>query len=358
MFSTFGHILRVTTFGESHGKAMGGVIDGFPSGIHLDEGFILEELERRRPGCSALVTQRKETDQVEFLSGILNGVTLGTPIGFFIQNADARHEDYEALKDVLRPSHADWTYQEKYGIRDTRGGGRASGRETVSRVVAGALCKIALKEIGVSIQAFVSGIGPVSISKDYKDLDLSKTWQSPVFCPDESASKEMESLLETVRQEKDSVGGVVTCLIKGCPKGLGEPVFGKLEASLASAMLSIGAVRGFEIGDGFGLSKMHGSQANDAYQSQDGQIRTLTNHGGGVLGGISSGEDILLRAAFKPTPTIALPQMAVNAQGQEMVLEAKGRHDPCVAIRACKVVEAMAAITILDHYLINKSRHL
>lgn len=347
--NSFGRIFRLTTFGESHGAAIGGVVDGCPSGITLNFEFIAREMARRKPGQSALVTQRHEDDEVEFLSGIFDGKTTGAPIGFLIRNNDQKSKDYDHLKDVFRPGHADYTYQQKYGIRDYRGGGRSSARETAVRVAAGAIAKQVIPEI--SIQAFVSSVGEISIDKSYSELDLSMTEENLVRCPDTETAARMEELIREVRKQGDSIGGTITCVIKNVPVGLGEPVFDKLHAELGKAMLSINAVKGFEIGSGFDGTKMRGSAHNDIFES-DGSTRT--NHSGGVLGGISNGMDIVFRVAFKPVATIMQNQPTIDREGNRVEMQGRGRHDPCVVPRAVPIVEAMAALVITDYYLINK----
>ena len=354
MSNTFGNIFTLTSFGESHGKAIGGVIDGFPAGIHIDEDFVQQELARRRPGQSALTTGRKEADAVEFLSGIYEGVSTGCPIGFVVWNTNQHSSDYDNMKDVFRPSHADFTYTQKYGIRDHRGGGRSSARETISRVVGGALAKLALKEIGVQITAFTSQVGTLMLDKDYTRYDLSQIEENPVRCPDPELARQMEELILLVKGEGDTIGGVVSCVIQGCPIGLGQPVFGKLHAALGNAMLSINAAKGFEYGQGFGSMDLKGSQQNDLFYNENGNIALRTNHSGGIQGGISNGEDIYFRVAFKPVATILMEQSTVDKEGNETVLKARGRHDPCVLPRAVPIVEAMAAMTLLDYYLLGK----
>ena len=354
MSNTFGNIFTLTSFGESHGKAIGGVIDGFPAGIHIDEDFVRRELARRRPGQSALTTGRKEADAVEFLSGIYEGVSTGCPIGFVVWNTNQHSSDYDNMKDVFRPSHADFTYTQKYGIRDHRGGGRSSARETISRVVGGALAKLALKEIGVQITAFTSQVGTLMLDKDYTRYDLSQIEENPVRCPDPELARQMEELILRVKGEGDTIGGVVSCVIQGCPIGLGQPVFGKLHAALGNAMLSINAAKGFEYGQGFGSMDLKGSQQNDLFYNENGNIALRTNHSGGIQGGISNGEDIYFRVAFKPVATVLMEQSTVDKEGNETVLKARGRHDPCVLPRAVPIVETMAAMTLLDYYLLGK----
>lgn len=348
--NSYGTLFRITTFGESHGEALGGIIDGCPSGIALDFDAIELEMSRRKPGQSAIVTQRKEPDAVQFLSGIFEGKTTGTPIGFIIPNTNQKSDDYSHIKDNYRPSHADYVYDQKYGFRDYRGGGRSSARETASRVVAGAVAKQMLSDI--KIQAYVSAVGPLSLDKPYQELDFSKIESNPVRCPDEAMAATMEDYIKQIRKEGDTVGGVVTCVIQNVPVGLGEPVFDKLHAELGKAMLSINAVKGFEFGSGFEGSKMKGSAHNDLYNA-DGT--TKTNLSGGIQGGISNGMDIYFRVAFKPVATIMQKQDSLNNKGEITEMTGKGRHDPCVVPRAVPIVEAMAAIVLADFYLINKT---
>jgi chorismate synthase len=348
--NSFGKNFTLTTFGESHGEALGGIIDGCPAGLLIDLDFVQSELDRRRPGQSHIVTQRKEGDKVEFLSGIFEGKTMGTPIGFIVRNENQKSKDYDHNKDVYRPSHADYTYDAKYGMRDHRGGGRSSARETVSRVVAGAVAKLILKQSGIVINAFTSQVGDIKLLKSYKDLDLSKTDSNIVRCPDELLADTMIQKIEQVRKAGDTIGGVISCVIKGSPVGLGEPVFDKLHADLGKAMLSINAVKGFEYGSGFEGVKMNGSQHNDAFEAKGG-IHTKTNHSGGIQGGISNGEDIYFRVAFKPVATIMQKQDTVNSKGEAVEMTGKGRHDPCVLPRAVPIVEAMAALVLVDHLL-------
>ena len=358
MSNTFGNIFTLTSFGESHGKAIGGIIDGFPAGIRIDEDFVQNELARRRPGQSALTTGRKEADTVEFLSGIYEGVSTGCPIGFVVWNTNQHSSDYDNMKDVFRPSHADFTYTQKYGIRDHRGGGRSSARETISRVVGGALAKLALKEIGVQITAFTSQVGTLVLDKSYTQYDLRHIEDNPVRCPDPVLARQMEELILRVKGEGDTVGGTVSCIIQGCPVGLGEPAFGKLHAALGNAMLSINAAKGFEYGQGFGSMELRGSQQNDVFYNENGHIALRTNRSGGIQGGISNGEDIYFRVAFKPVATVLMEQPTVDKEGHETILKARGRHDPCVLPRAVPIVEAMAAMTILDYYLLNKTTRM
>ena len=358
MFNSFGNIFRLTSFGESHGKGIGGVIDGFPPGITIDMDFIQKELDRRRPGQSDITTSRQESDQVEILSGIFEGKSTGCPIGFIVWNKNQHSNDYKNLKGVFRPSHADYTYNVKYGIRDHRGGGRSSARETISRVVGGALAKLALNQLGIHITAYTSQVGPVKLESDYTAYDLDLIETNSVRCPDPIKAKEMEKVILKVKEEGDTIGGVLTCVIKGCPIGLGQPVFGKLHAALGNAMLSINAAKAFEYGDGFKGLKMKGSEQNDAFYNNHGHIETRTNQSGGIQGGISNGQDIYFRVAFKPVATVLMEQETVNIDGIDTTLKARGRHDPCVLPRAVPIVEAMAAMTILDYYLLDKTTQL
>lgn len=356
--NTFGNIYRLTSFGESHGAAIGGIIDGFPAGIPIDAAFIQQELNRRKPGQSHLTTARKEADEVEFLSGIFENISTGCPIGFIVRNSNQRSSDYENLRHIFRPSHADYTYTNKYGIRDHRGGGRSSARETIARCVAGALAKLALNQLGISVTAYTSQVGDIALDKPYTDYDFSNIEHTPVRCPDLQKAAAMEALIEQVKREGDTIGGVITCVIKGCPIGLGQPVFGKLHAALGSAMLSINAAKGFEYGEGFGHMEMRGSQQNDLFYAHDGHIDMQTNHSGGIQGGISNGQTIYFRVAFKPVATLLREQPTVTTDGRNTCVTASGRHDPCVLPRAVPIVEAMAAMTLLDYYLLNKTTHL
>ncbi len=358
MGNTYGKLFTITTFGESHGEAVGGVVDGMPAGIDVDTAFIQHELDRRRPGQSSITTSRKEPDRVELLSGVLDGKTTGCPIGFIVRNTNQHSGDYENLRDVFRPSHADFTYTQKYGLRDHRGGGRSSARVTISRCVAGALAKLALRQLGITVQAYTSQAGGIALSGDYRCYDLSVAETNPVRCPDQAVAAEMEKLIAEVKSEGDTIGGVITCVIKGCPAGLGEPEFGKLHAQLGAAMLGINAVKGFEYGEGFAGVTARGSQQNDLFKCVDGKITTATNHSGGIQGGISNGQDIYFRVAFKPVATILTEQPTVSKDGTPTLLTVKGRHDPCVLPRAVPIVEAMAAITILDAYLCGKAARL
>ena len=352
--SSFGTLFKLTTFGESHGTAIGGIIDGVPANFPLDIPAIQLELDRRKPGQSSLVTQRKESDTVQFLSGIFEGKTLGSPIGFIILNENQKEADYAHLKDTFRPSHADFTYEKKYGIRDYRGGGRSSARETASRVVAGALAKQVLNSIGIKFSTFVDQVGDIRFHSD-EFFALKEIESNLVRCPDKNLAEKMENLIREVRKEGDTIGGVISCVIQGVPAGLGEPVFDKLPAELGKAMLSINAVKAFEIGSGMESITMRGSQHNDLF-NEDGT--TQTNHSGGIQGGISNGMPIHFRVAFKPVATIMQTQESINTQGDKIELEGKGRHDACVVPRAVPIVEAMAALVILDFYLRNKSVHL
>ncbi|MGM9686919.1 MAG: chorismate synthase [Bacteroidaceae bacterium] len=355
MRNSFGNIFTVTTFGESHGAAVGGVIDGMPAGIEIDMEFVQHELDRRKPGQSKITTARNEADKVEFLSGLFEGKTTGCPIGFVVRNQNQHSADYDNLKNLFRPSHADFTYFSKYGIRDHRGGGRSSARETISRVVAGAFAKLALKKLGIDIKAFTRQVGNLKIEQDYQSLNLDEVENNPVRCPDQHMAEKMERLIMQVKSEGDTIGGVITCVVKGCPVGLGEPAFDKLHAALGAAMLSINAVKGFEYGCGFEGVAQRGSQQNDLFVNQDGCVTTTTNRSGGIQGGISNGQDIYFNVAFKPVATLLMPQPTVNINGDSAVVNPKGRHDPCVLPRAVPVVEAMAAMVILDFYLIDKA---
>ena len=348
--NTFGNLFRISTFGESHGKAIGGVIDGCPSGIVLDMDAIQKDLDRRKPGQSAIVTQRKEPDEVEFFSGIFEGKTTGTPIGFAIHNTNQKSKDYGHIKDSYRPSHADYVYDKKYGFRDYRGGGRSSARETASRVVAGAVAKQFLK--GVEINAFVSQVGELKLEKSYLDLDLSLTESNDVRCPDPETAKEMENYIKSIKKEGDTIGGIITCVAKNVPVGLGEPVFDKLHAELGKAMLSINAVKGFEYGSGFEGVTMKGSAHNDQFNS-DGS--TKTNYSGGVQGGISNGMDIYFNVAFKPVATVIQAYETIDKAGNTVKTQGKGRHDPCVVPRAVPIVEAMTAMVLADYTLLNRT---
>lgn len=354
MGNTFGKLFSVTTFGESHGEGVGAVIDGCPAGLSLDESFIQRELDRRRPGQSSITTQRKETDRVRILSGVFEEKTTGAPLALFIPNEDARSKDYSHLAETYRPSHADFTYEKKYGLRDYRGGGRSSARETAARVAAGAVAKLLLQTAGIQVQAYVSRVGDIE-APSYTQLDLSKTETNIVRCPDPVVAEKMIALIDQVRHERDTIGGVVTGLIRKAPVGLGEPVFDKLHAALGNAILGINAVKGFEYGSGFDGTRLRGSAHNDAFINEGGAIRTSTNHSGGIQGGISNGEDIYFNVAFKPVATIMQDQESVDREGNPTVVSGKGRHDPCVVPRAVPIVEAMAALVMADFLLRNRS---
>lgn len=355
MRNTFGHIFTLTTFGESHGAGIGGVVDGMPAGIDIDLDFIQSELDRRKPGQSRITTGRQEGDVVELLSGVFEGKSTGCPIGFLVRNTNQHSHDYENVRNVYRPSHADYTYTQKYGQRDHRGGGRSSARETISRCVGGALAKLVLRQLGITVTAYTSQVGPIALARDYHQYDFSLIESNPVRCPDPALAKQMEQLILDVKAAGDTIGGVVTCVAQGVPVGLGEPAFSKLHADLGAAMLGINAVKGFEYGEGFDGVAQRGSEQNDIFCSDQGTISTRTNHSGGIQGGISNGQDIYFRVLFKPVATQLRPQPTVTRRGDDTVLEVKGRHDPCVLPRAVPVVEAMAAMTLLDHYLLNKT---
>ena len=355
MRNTFGNLFTLTTFGESHGPAIGGVIDGMPAGIDVDMDFIQHELNRRRPGQSDLTTSRQEADRVELLSGVFEGKTTGAPIGFIVRNTNQHSQDYENMRCLFRPSHADYTYQQKYGLRDHRGGGRTSARTTISRCVGGAFAKLALKKLGVSVTAYTSQVGNIALDRDYRRYDLSQAESNAVRCPDPLKAEEMAQLIRQVKSEGDTIGGVITCVVKGCRPGIGEPEFGKLHATLGAAMLSINAVKGFEYGEGFDGVSWKGSEQNDIFINEDGAISTATNHSGGIQGGLSNGQDIYFRVAFKPVATILRPQDTVDMEGNPTTLTARGRHDPCVLPRAVPIVEAMAAMVIIDYYMSDNS---
>lgn len=352
--NSFGQNFNISTFGESHGVAIGVVIDGCPAGIELNIEQIQEELNRRKPGQSHITTSRKEEDELEILSGIYEGKTLGTPIAMIVRNNNAKPKDYEYLKDAYRPSHADYTYEMKYGIRDHRGGGRSSARETIARVAAGAIAKQILSKQGIEITAFVKQVGTIKLEKHYTALNLKDTENNIVRCPDEPTAQRMIAAIEAVKKEGDTLGGVIQCVIKHTPAGLGEPVFDKLHAKLAQAMLSINAVHGFEYGSGFEGASKKGSENNDEWINTNGKIQSKTNHAGGILGGISTGEDIYFNVAFKPVATILKPQQSINTKGEEITLQNEGRHDPCVLPRAVPIVEAMAALVMVDFFLQQK----
>ncbi|MGN0233943.1 MAG: chorismate synthase [Bacteroidaceae bacterium] len=357
--NTFGNIFKLTTFGESHGEAIGGVIDGVPAGIPVDVGFIQSELDRRRPGQSALTTARKESDRVELLSGVFEGCTTGCPIGFMVRNDNQRSQDYEDMRTLFRPSHADFTYTQKYGFRDHRGGGRSSARETISRVVGGAFARMMLRPLGVTIQAYTQQVGNIILPGSYADYDLSLVHTNDVCCPDAIVAERMADLIRQVKADGDTIGGVIACVIQGCPVGWGEPAFGKLHALLGTAMLSINAAKGFEYGKGFAGVAQRGSEQNDSFVPDGrGGITTSTNNSGGIQGGITNGQDIYFRVAFKPVATILKPQSTVTKDGQPGTLTARGRHDPCVLPRAVPIVEAMAAMVLADCYLMNRSAQI
>ena len=356
--SIYGKLFRVSTFGESHGPGLGGVIDGCPAGIEIDEAFIQSELDRRKPGQSKIVTQRKEGDKVKFYSGIFEGKSTGTPIGFVIENDNQKSRDYDHIKDKFRPSHADYTFTEKFGVRDYRGGGRSSARETVARVVAGSIAKLVLNHFDISVHGYVSQVGSIKMNQQAHEVDLNKIEDTIVRCPDESVSQKMIDHIMQIRKEGDTIGGVVECVIKNVPTGLGEPVFDKLHAEIGKAMLSINAVKGFEYGSGFEGVKKKGSEHNDAFETVDGKTITKTNNSGGIQGGISNGQDIYFRTAFKPVATIMIDQDSINEEGEKVTVSGKGRHDPCVVPRAVPIVEAMAALAILDAILIAKTNKL
>lgn len=356
--NSFGNLFRLTSFGESHGLGVGGVIDGCPAGVKLDMEFIQQELDRRRPGQSSITTPRKEADKVNFLSGVYEGVTTGTPIGFVIWNDNQHSSDYDNMKDVFRPSHADYTYQTKYGIRDHRGGGRSSARETIARCVAGAVAKLILKHEGICIQAYTSQVGRIKVEGSYLDYNLEVAETNPVRCPDLVKAAEMQQLIMEVKGKGDTIGGIITCVAKGVPVGLGEPVFGKLHAALGGAMLSINAVKGFEYGDGFDCAQYRGSERNDRFFNDNEKINTRTNHSGGIQGGISNGQDIYFRVAFKSVATVLMEQDTVTIDGEDTVLKARGRHDACVLPRAVPIVEAMTAMVLADYLLLNRTAKL
>ncbi len=369
--NTFGNLFRLTTFGESHGNAVGGVVDGCPAGIALDLDFIQAELDRRRPGQSRLTTARKEGDRVEILSGVFEGQTTGCPIGFIVRNENQHSSDYDDLRDVFRPSHADYTYYIKYGVRDHRGGGRSSARETISRVVGGAIAKLCLRQLGVDVKAWTQQVGNIACERDWTRLDLSQIEQNDVRCPDPAVARQMEDLILEVKGEGDTIGGIIAGVITGCPVGLGEPVFGKLHAQLGAAMLSINAVKGFEYGDGFAMAEKRGSEVNDCPVLTSGNgdapfsaghssepapsrlegVRWGQNHSGGIQGGISNGMPIPFRVAFKPVATLLRPQETIDVHGNPVTIHPRGRHDPCVLPRAVPIVEAMAAMVVMDAYL-------
>ena len=358
MDNSYGTLFKITTFGESHGRGIGVIIDGCPAGIDLDKDFIQSELTRRKPGQSKIVTQRKEADEFEILSGEFEGQTTGTPLTFLIWNTNQKSHDYSHIAEKYRPSHADYTYQEKYGVRDYRGGGRSSARETAARVAAGAVAKLVLRKLGITVQAYVSQVGALALDKPYTELDLNNTESNDVRCPDTEMAQQMFDLIDKTRRDQDTIGGVVACVIKGAPVGLGEPVFDRFHAELGKAMLSINAVKGFEVGSGFEGVKLNGSSHNDPFLIEDGVVKTTTNNSGGVQGGITNGQDIYFNTAFKPVATIMKDQDSIDSNGNAVVVSGKGRHDPCVVPRAVPIVEAMGAIVTLDFYMRNKARQL
>ena len=354
MSNSFGKIFKISTFGESHGKAIGVIIDGCPSGVEINEKDIQIELDRRKPGQSKITTQRKENDSVEILSGVFNGKTTGSPISLIIKNKDQKSSDYDHISTIFRPSHADYTYHKKYKNRDHRGGGRSSARETANWVAAGAIGKKILEGLGIKINAYVSKVGKIEMGSNYKKLNLKNTESNIVRCPDEKFAKQFISLIDEARKNRDTIGGVITCVITGCPVGIGEPIFGKLHAELGKAMLSINAVKGFEYGSGFKGSEMKGSEHNDQFEIKDDKIKTKSNHSGGIQGGISNGEDIYFNVAFKPVSTIMKDQNSIDSENKTVVVKGKGRHDPCVVPRAVPIVESMAANVLVDLYLQSK----
>ncbi len=358
MGNSFGQVFRITTFGESHGPAIGVIIDGCPAGLAIDESFIQQELDRRKPGQSRITTQRKEEDRAIIQSGVFEGVTTGTPISMLIHNKDQKSKDYSHIAEKFRPSHADFTYQEKYGVRDYRGGGRSSARETAARVAAGAIAKLLLKEIGVTCHAYVSQVGDLRLEKSYLELDLSQIDANDVRCPDPDAAQQMYDYIDSIRKDRDTIGGVITGVIQGSPVGLGEPVFDKLHAELAKAMMSINAVKGFEYGSGFEGVTLRGSQHNDEFYKDGDEVKTRTNHSGGIQGGITNGQDIYFNVAFKPVATLMKDQSSVDQQGNTVTVSGKGRHDPCVVPRAVPIVEAMSALVMADFYLIQRTNKL
>tara|TARA_Y100000816_G_scaffold174493_1_gene125557 strand:+ start:458 stop:1525 length:1068 start_codon:yes stop_codon:yes gene_type:complete len=354
MSNSFGKIFKISTYGESHGKAIGVIIDGCPSGIKIEELDIQKELDRRKPGQSKITTQRKESDSVQILSGVFNGKTTGSPISLFIKNKDQKSSDYDHISKAFRPSHADYTYHKKYKNRDHRGGGRSSARETANWVAAGAIAKKILKDIGININAYVSKVGTVEIEKAYTKLDLQNTETNIVRCPDKKYAEKFISIIDQARKNRDTVGGIISCVITGCPVGIGEPIFGKLHAELGKAMLSINAVKGFEYGSGFKGSEMYGSEHNDQFEIKGDKIKTKSNYSGGIQGGISNGEDIYFNVAFKPVSTIMKDQSSVDSENNKVTVKGKGRHDPCVVPRAVPIVESMAANVLVDLYLQSK----
>ncbi|MEM7370730.1 MAG: chorismate synthase [Bacteroidota bacterium] len=359
MSNTFGTLFTLTSFGESHGAGIGVVIDGCPAGVTLDLEFIQSELDRRKPGQSRITTQRKESDTFQLYSGHVGHITTGSPLGFFVPNENVRSKDYDHLAFAYRPSHADYTYHAKYGLRDHKGGGRSSARETVARVIAGAVAKLLLRqELGVEIEAWVQSIHEIELQTDPVEILLSDSYMKAVRCPDPEVAEQMFHFIDKIRKQGNSAGGVIKCRVKGLPAGIGEPIYDKLSARLGSAMLSINAVKGFELGSGFGGTKMLGSTHNDPFYTENGVVRTRTNYSGGVQGGISNGEEVYFRVAFKPTSTIMTDQESINSEGKTITLEGKGRHDPCVVPRAVPIVESMAAIVVADLWMIHRGKKL
>tara|TARA_R110000796_G_scaffold252640_2_gene389784 strand:- start:32046 stop:33122 length:1077 start_codon:yes stop_codon:yes gene_type:complete len=358
MGNSFGNLFRIHTYGESHGKALGVIIDGCPAGLPIDEAFIQSELDRRKPGQSKITTQRKEADEFEIVSGVFEGKSTGTPISIIIRNQDQKSKDYSHIADKYRPSHADYTFQTKYGIRDYRGGGRSSARETVARVAAGAIAKLFLRNHNISFHAYVSQVGHLKLDKDYTQLDLTRIEDNILRCPDAEMAEQMIELIDQTRKNRDTIGGIVTGVIQGVPAGLGEPVFDKLHAEIGKAMLSINAVKGFEYGSGFDGVKLNGSEHNDVFYTDNNTVKTRTNYSGGIQGGISNGQDIYFNVAFKPVATIMMDQESINEAGDEVTVEGKGRHDPCVVSRAVPIVEAMAALVIADYLLISETNRI
>src|SRR5690606_1728416 len=358
MGNSFGRVFRISTFGESHGKGLGVIIDGCPAGLPIDEAFIQQELQRRKPGQSKITTQRKEEDECQILSGVFEVKRTGTPIALVILNTDQKSKDYSHISDKFRPSHADYTYFEKYGIRDYRGGGRSSARETAARVAAGAIAKLLLSHYGIQINAYVSQVGSIVLEKPYQALNFDEIENNIVRCPDPVLAEKMIDFIDQVRKDRDTVGGVVSCVAQHVPAGLGEPVFDKLHAELGKAMLSINAVKGFEYGSGFEGVAMRGSEHNDLFYQEEGKVKTKTNYSGGIQGGISNGQDIYFRVAFKPVATIMQDQESINEAGESTVVSGKGRHDPCVVPRAVPIVEAMCALVLADFLLLNRMNKL
>lgn len=358
MGNSFGNLFRIHTYGESHGKALGVIIDGCPAGLPIDEAFIQSELDRRKPGQSKITTQRKEADEFEIVSGVFEGKSTGTPISIIIRNQDQKSKDYSHIADKYRPSHADYTFQTKYGIRDYRGGGRSSARETVARVAAGAIAKLFLRNHNISFHAYVSQVGHLKLDKDYTQLDLARIEDNILRCPDAEMAEQMIQLIDQTRKNRDTIGGIVTGVIQGVPAGLGEPVFDKLHAEIGKAMLSINAVKGFEYGSGFDGVKLNGSEHNDVFYTDNNTVKTRTNYSGGIQGGIPNGQDIYFNVAFKPVATIMMDQESINEAGDEVTVEGKGRHDPCVVSRAVPIVEAMAALVIADYLLISETNRI